>query len=119
MRTTFLCVTWRARSSSLLKRLDLIAPRVFVGVARQDGLDRDRDPELVVVGLVDRAHAAAPEQADDGVAGAEAGPREQLRARGRGATSGSGDRLFGIGRGDRRVGVRRRLRPAPSAPGRP
>ena len=63
MRTTFLWVTWRASSSSRLKRRSsrcaVAGSAVDVG---PNHLDRDRDLELVVPRLIDRAHAADAEQ---------------------------------------------------------
>ena len=51
--------------------LDLLrGGRVRHGL-RADDLDRDRDFQLLVPRLVDRSHAAGPEQADDVVAAAE------------------------------------------------
>ncbi len=81
MRTTFLCVTWRAKQQLALEAAHLVAARVLVAaVAGQNRLDGDRHAEVVVVGLVDGAHAAAPEHLEDGVAGAELGAGRQLRA---------------------------------------
>ena len=72
MRTTFLCVTWRASSSSRLKRRSSSGRHHRIGDGfGPDHLDRDRDLELLVPGLVDRAHAAGAEQPDDVVARAE------------------------------------------------
>ena len=78
MRTTFLCVTCRASSSSRLKRLSSSA--AASGSADRvdaDDLDRDRDFEHLVPGLVDRAHPADAEHPDDVVAGAEVLPDAQ------------------------------------------
>ena len=66
MRTTFLCVTCRASSSSRLKRRSMSA--AAAGSAAHfgpDDLDRDRDTELGVPRLIDGAHAADAEQPDD------------------------------------------------------
>ena len=71
MRTTFLCVTWRASSSSRLNRRSISAPRRVGHDLRADDLDRDGHAELGVPRLVDRAHAADAEHADDVIAGAE------------------------------------------------
>ena len=72
MRTTFLWVTWRASSSSRLKRRSRSA-RLLADPARlrPDDLERDRHAELRVPRLVHRAHAADAEQPDDVVARAE------------------------------------------------
>ena len=72
MRTTFLCVTWRASSSSRLNRRSMSRGRRRVRAdLRPDDLQRDGDAELVIPRLVDRAHAADAEQPDDVVAGTE------------------------------------------------
>ena len=72
MRTTFLCVTCRASSSSRLKRRSISAAAVGIGHdLRPDHLERDGDAELRVPRLIHRAHAADAEQPDDVVAGAE------------------------------------------------
>ena len=55
--------------------MELCQPRrVLVDVRRQK-LERDRLPELQVVGAVDLAHAAAAEASNDAVASAEYGAR--------------------------------------------
>ena len=72
MRTTFLWVTWRASSSSRLNRCSISCAAAGSAVGlRADDLDRDGDFQLLVPRLVDRAHAADAEQADDVVAAAE------------------------------------------------
>ena len=72
MRTTFLCVTWRASSSSRLNRRSISAARVGIGHhLRANHLDRDRDAELRIPGLIDGAHAADAEQPDDVIARTE------------------------------------------------
>ena len=72
MRTTFLCVTWRASSSSRLKRRSSSCRRRRIADdVRPDHLDGDRDFELLVPRLIDRAHAADAEQPDDVVARSE------------------------------------------------
>ena len=66
MRTTFLCVTWRASSSSRLKRRSMSARGDRIrGDLRPNDLDRDRHAQFRVPGLVDRAHAADAEDLDD------------------------------------------------------
>ena len=58
-------VTWRAMRTSLKKRSRRSASSCS-GLGQE--LQRDRLPELQVVGAVDLAHAAAPDEADDAVA---------------------------------------------------
>ena len=66
MRTTFLCVTCRASSSSRLKRRSMSCAAVGSrDDLRPDHLDGDRDPELRVPGLIDSAHAADAELTQD------------------------------------------------------
>ena len=82
MRTTFLCVTWRASSSSRLKRRS--SSSRGLRVRRRlgpDHLERDRDFELLIPRLIDGAHAADAEQADDVVARAEVLTDRQAEAR--------------------------------------
>ena len=72
MRTTFLWVTWRASSSSCLKRRSIVAR--FVGIAahlRADHFQGDQHVQVGVPGLVDRSHAAHAKQLDDAVARTE------------------------------------------------
>ena len=72
MRTTFLCVTCRASSSSRLKRRS--RSRAASGSAAISGridLERDGDAELGIPRLVHGAHAAETEQSDDVIAAAE------------------------------------------------
>ena len=72
MRTTFLCVTCRASSSSCLKRRSSsLRGGGIGGDFRPDDLERDGDAELGVPRLVDGAHAADAEQAHDVVARTE------------------------------------------------
>src|ERR1051326_5662047 len=87
MRTTFLCVTWRAGDQSrapgdslvrhLAREIDLLLESLFGFGARAmprvgaDHFEGDGDAELRVPGLVDRAHATDAEQLDDVIALAE------------------------------------------------
>ena len=72
MRTTFLCVTWRASSSSRLKRRPTSAAVAGSAmISGPDDFDRDGHAELGVPGVIDRAHAAHAEDADDVIAGPE------------------------------------------------
>ena len=72
MRTTFLCVTCRASSSSRLKRRSILGRSRWIRHdLGADHLDRDGDAELRVPRLIDRAHAADAEHADDVIAGPE------------------------------------------------
>ena len=72
MRTTYLCVTWRASTSSRLKRcLEILRGGRVRLRAGADHLDRHGDAELVIEGLVDGAHAAGAEQLQDRVARAD------------------------------------------------
>ena len=129
MRTTFLCVTWRASSSSRLKRRSTSAAVAGVGHDfRADHLDRDGDAELGVPRLVDRAHAAHAEHADDVIAGPEcpagrerSGFGECVRVGERtGAVTVWRGRSSGDGPIDQRplrgCGVRDRRRTTPSTP---
>jgi len=90
MRTTFRWVTWRASSSSRLKRrLDLQRALRIGERLGQDDLQRDRDAELLVPRLVDRAHAAGAQGLEDAVARAEllAGRERAGASAGRGRAS--------------------------------
>ena len=132
MRTTFLCVTWRASSSSRLKRRSSgLRGLGVVGIRRPDHLHRDRDLEHLVPGLIDRAHAADAEQPDDVVPGAEivadgertaaCEPPRAACAGGRIGRGGPRPRHRRSARRDRRVGRQRRWvsrgqRPNPAAP---
>ncbi len=72
MRTTFLWVTWRASSSSCLKRRSIVLR--FVGIAahlRAYHFQRDQHVQVGVPGLIHRSHAAHAKQLDDAVAGTE------------------------------------------------
>ena len=72
MRTTLVCVTCRASSSSRLKRRSMSGRRRRIrGRLGPDHLERDGDAELLIPGLVDGAHAAHAEQLDDVIARAE------------------------------------------------
>ena len=68
MRTTFLCVTCRASSSSCLKRFSTSELRAAACRVGANHLHRDRDAQLGVPGLVDRAHPADAEELDDVIA---------------------------------------------------
>ena len=70
MRTTFLCVTSRASSSSRLNRCSSSAAAPDRQL-RPDHLERHGHAEFGVPRLVDRAHAADAELPDDPVARAE------------------------------------------------
>jgi hypothetical protein len=61
-----------------LEAADLIAARVFVAaLARKNRLDRYGHAKLVVIRLVDGAHASAAEQLEHGVARPELGAWRQ------------------------------------------
>ena len=86
MRTTFLWVTCRASSSSRLNRRSRSrADRRIRGDLGTDDLQRDRDAELVVPRLIDGAHAADAEQANDVIARAEGRTGRERRHRSPGA----------------------------------
>ncbi len=111
MRTTFLCVTWRASSSSCLKRRSI--SRAAVGSAHHLGANdfqRHRHAQFCVPRLIDGAHSADAQQADDVIARAERLARRERPAR---------TARRGRGHGPRRTrGVRRRRgRPAPDSTG--
>ena len=80
MRTTFLWVTCRASSSSFLNRFSSSGETLPVTGAND--LQRDRDAELRVPRLVDRAHPAHAEHAQDLVARAERLPDASGPSRG-------------------------------------
>ncbi len=72
IRTTCLSVTWRASSSSRLNRRSRSCGHQRVGRdVRPDHLDRDRNLELLIPGLIDRSHATGAQQSDDVVARTE------------------------------------------------
>jgi len=62
---------------------------------RTDDLDRNRYVQLLIPRLVDRSHAARPEQADDAVAGAEVLADLKRARRVEVVLAGSGDRAGG------------------------
>ena len=117
-----------ARSrTSLRKRAS--SRRVRSATAARQELQRDRLAELQVVGAIDLAHAAAPEEADDAVALGDDGSRREAfpveRVGGGQPADDGGDGLAPRGRRDRRRReTRRQLRnrrerlPAPRAGGR-
>ena len=124
MRQTLRCETLRASLISCRKRFGISA--VFANSDAQH-LDRDRLVEHAVVGLVDHAHAALAERAQDLVA---AGDHRALGERGQGPAAGEAGLgrvvVLGLAGGaDHDVALERRLivyrngRVPASPPGRP
>ena len=71
----------RQQELALEALLDLHRGGGIVGRVGTDDLQRDRHTELGVPGLVDDAHAAGAELAQDAVAGAELRTRLEARER--------------------------------------
>ena len=83
------CVTWRASSSSRLKRRSMSS--AAAGSRRRfrtDHFQRDGDAELLIPRLIDGAHAAHAEQLDDVIARAERLAHRQRARVGRSGTRG-------------------------------
>ena len=84
MRTTCLWVTWRASTSSRLKRRSTSPAELRIEQdLRPDHLQRDGNAELVIPGLIDDAHAAGAERPDDVIAAAEGLARSSVDPRAR------------------------------------
>ena len=106
MRTTFLCVTCAGEQQLLLESpLDLQGGGPVRHRLGPNDLEGHGDAELLVPGLVDRAHATEPEHADDVIPGTERLSRLE------------GAGLFRVGWCDR--GARRRLSRARGRSGHP